>query len=145
MAEFVELSKLFMERFQWKHRVPGEPLDIYMCQPWHGDTLSGAFTCEICRQRLDTAYEVTVEWGDTRVYDSTDYLCSVCTEKLFDCSRNAAGKKVHQVAARREVPARESPRRSPRTSSTSRSADTGERRPRIKPSAARTQAQEKRG
>jgi hypothetical protein len=90
-------------RHMWKNepkQAPQPPLDLVKVQPWHGDSCSMAFDCAHCspkNRQFDTAYEVILEWGDTQVYENTDYLCWRCCNELIGLTRNAGEKTLEQV------------------------------------------------
>lgn len=105
LQDMANLCEFVIDCYKWKNRVKGQPLDLYMCQPWRGDTMSRAFTCETCKMKVDVAYELMFEWGDTRVYENTDYLCSRCALRMIDCTRNAKGKTIFEVTHPKEAAA----------------------------------------
>lgn len=83
--------------FRFSKAVPGEPLDICSAQLWIGDTASRAFVCHVCQDRPDVAFDVQIEWGDTKVYESLNWMCGSCVVNLGSISRNCNGKTLDQI------------------------------------------------
>ena len=83
--------------FRFPNRIVDQPLDLVLLQPWYGDTMSFAFCCETCSRKLDSAYDVVVEWGDTGIYDSLGFTCETCVGKLLHLTRNACSKTLQEV------------------------------------------------
>lgn len=71
----------------WKNRMQGEPLDLCSAQlfeSWCG----GVDTCLVCRKKNVDCYEVTFEWGDTKVYEYFREMCCACLKTVFKQCRN---------------------------------------------------------
>ena len=91
-----------MEAYPWKNVDFTIPLDIVQVMPVVGDCNSAAFSCRACNLiGLDVIYDVSVEWGDTKVYENMD-MCGECARKLLPLSRNANHLSLEQATRPRQ-------------------------------------------
>lgn len=68
-----------MGSFTFKNQVAGEPLDLVRTRLWESWGID-IETCKVCTYGpYSSAYEVTLEWGDT---GQTEYISEVCSRCL---------------------------------------------------------------
>ena len=83
----------------WKHQEElraGTRLDLCRCRPWHG-ACEGCFRCPRCRNVVDIAIELTLEWEDTGQFEEISDLCMPCALFITKETRNAREMTLKEI------------------------------------------------
>ena len=72
------------------------PIDLACVTLWQSWTYE-AFKCLYCDSRVDQAYEVTFQWGDTNRYTYLSEMCAGCLSVVCKKSRNATESKYAKI------------------------------------------------